>query len=380
MPEMSETRIREVRSRADRRAYLALMREPYARNPYWVHPDVRILKGLLRNTALLARRSEWRALLAEEDRKPVACMTAFLHESFEETFGRRIGTLGFFEALPERPLAVTELFCEAERWLASHGATRIWGPMNGHLLYGFGCLDNRFSERPMVGTAYNLPESAAHWWRQHYRHAPSFYSYRIDLTRRDTLAAVDEALANPRLEQPPWISIRNADLSAWRREVEIFIDVHNEAFSENWGSAPLSHAEIWELLGVARYGVDPELFWIAEIDGRPIGLVLCLPDLNEVFARVRREPASFNGALALLRFGRRIRKGGLLVLGVLKEARGRGLAGTLTAYAMRRMIARGMTEMEYCLVLESNVASRRIAQRFGGEQSKTYLMFEKMLT
>lgn len=46
---------------------------------------------------------------------------------------------------------------------------------------------------------------------------------------------------------------------------------------------------------------------------------------------------------------------------------------------MKRMIARGMTEMEYCLVLEDDLPSQRIAHRFGGEQTKTYLMFEKML-
>jgi ribosomal protein S18 acetylase RimI-like enzyme len=376
---MSETRIREVRSRADRRAYLALTAKPYAANPYWVYPDVRILRGLLRNTALLAGRCEWRALLAEEDHEPVACMTAFLHRSFEEKLGRRIGTIGFFEALPDHPLAVGELFGEAERWLASRGATRIWGPMNGHILYGFGCLDDQFSERPVLGTAYNLPEAAAHWWRRHYQQAPSFYSYRIDLTRADTRAAVDAALANSRLEQAPRISIRKADLAAWRREVEIFVDVHNEAFAENWASTPLSHAEIWELMGIARRGVDPELFWIAEIEGRPIGLVLALPDLNEAFARIRGEPVGLKGALALLRFGRRIRKGALYVVAVLREARGRGLGATLTAHAMNRMIARGMTEMEYCLVLESNVASRQIARQFGGEQSKSYRMFEKVL-
>jgi hypothetical protein len=31
--------VREVRSRADRRAYLTLVREPYAADPCWVHPD-----------------------------------------------------------------------------------------------------------------------------------------------------------------------------------------------------------------------------------------------------------------------------------------------------------------------------------------------------
>ena len=376
---MSEARIREVRSGADRRAYLDLVRAPYADNPHWVHPDVRILKGLLRGRTLLAKRSEWRALVAEEDGRPVACLTAFVHRSFEEKLGKKIGTIGFFEALPGRDGAVDLLFREAERWLASRGAMRIWGPMNGHTMYGFGCLENRHGERPVVGTTYNPPEYPAHWWRQGYQHAPSFYSYAIDLAREDTREAIERALENPRLAFDPEIRVRRADLRAWRREVEIFIDVHNAAFAKNWGDTPLSHEEIWELMGLARFTTDPELFLIAEIEGRPVGLVLCMADLNEAFARTRAEPASLRAALALFRFGRKVKRGGLFVIGVLAEARGRGLASTLAARAMKRMIKRGMTEMEYCLVLEDNAASQRVARRFGGEQTKTYLMFEKRL-
>jgi ribosomal protein S18 acetylase RimI-like enzyme len=376
---VSDPRIREVRSRADRNAYLSLMREPYANDPSWVHPDLRILRGLLRSRTALSRHYEWRSLLAEEDGQAVACLSALLHRSFEVKVGMKIGTIGFFESLPDHPLAVAELFSEAEHWLATRGASRVRGPMNGHPLYGFGCLDDLFSERPMLGTAYNLPEAAAHWWRQRYQQAPSFYSYRIDLENPRTRAAVEEALANPRLDQPPRISIRRADLPAWRRELEIFVDVHNEAFAKSWGNAPLSHEEIWELMGPARYVIDPELFSIAEIDGRPVGVALSTADFNQAFAQTRSEPATLGGALALLRYGRRIRKGGVLSLGVTTEARRRGLGTALVARAMRRMMDRRMTDMEYCLVLESNTASQRIARRFGGQQAKTYRMFEKAL-
>jgi len=376
--EPDEPRIREVRSRGDRRAYLELVRAPYRDNPHWVHPDVRLLRGLLRSRTWLAKRSEHRSLLAEENGEPVACLTAFVHKSFEEKLGKKIGTIGFFEALPEHERAVDLLFREAEKWLRARGATRVWGPMNGHIMYGFGCLENRYDDRPVVGSAYNLPEYPGHWWRNNYKHAPSFYSYTIDLTREETRQAMEAALVNPRLAKPE-IRLRKADLRQWRREVGIFIDIHNEAFAENWGDTPLSHDEIWELMGLARFTTDPELYWIAELAGRPVGLVLCMPDLNEAFARVRAEPASLSAALALFRFRRRVRRGGLFVIGVLKEARRRGLAETLTARAMRRMIARGMTEMEYCLVLEDNAPSQRVARHFGGQQTKTYLMFEKLL-
>jgi ribosomal protein S18 acetylase RimI-like enzyme len=132
-------------------------------------------------------------------------------------------------------------------------------------------------------------------------------------------------------------------------------------------------------MGLARYTTDPELFLIAEIAGKPVGMVLCMPDFNQVFHRIRSEPAGLRAGLALLRHRRKIRKGGLFAIGVLKEARGRGLAETLAARALQRFLAIGFTEVEYCLVLEDNVPSQRIARRFGGEHTKTYFMFEKVL-
>src|SRR2546421_12953746 len=96
----SAVRVREVRSRADRRAYLGLVREPYRDNPHWVHPDVRILKGLLRGRTLLAERSEWHALIAEEDGEAVGGLAAVLHRSLEEELRQKVRPIGLFEAPP----------------------------------------------------------------------------------------------------------------------------------------------------------------------------------------------------------------------------------------------------------------------------------------
>lgn len=377
--DLIEPEIREARSRADRRNVLALLHRPYAGDPFWVHPDARVLRKLLRGKGWLARRSQHRTLLAFEGDEAVATLSVFLHASFEEKLGHKIATIGYLEAMPGRSRAVDLLFRSAETWAFEQGARRIWGPVNGHLMYGFGCLEEGASQIPLVGTAFNPQEYPGHWWRQQYRHAPSFHSYRIDLTQPETRETVSQAARNPGLSDSPAVTIRPADLAQWRREVGIFIDLHNEAFARNWGDTPMSHDEIWELMGLARHTTDPELFRIAEIGGRPVGFVLCMMDLNQVFHRhPEREPASFRQALAVLRHGRRIRKGGLFAIGVLQEARRRGLAATLTAQALRRFLERGVEEVEYSLVLENNAPSHRIAKRFGGVHTRTHLMFEKI--
>ena len=377
---MLEPEIHEVRSRRDRRAYHSLLTAPYADDPFFVHPDSRALRNVLRGKGWLARRSEHASFLATEpEHGPVACLSVFLHRSFEEKLGEKIATIGFFEALPGHAEAVDGLFAAAEGWARERGARRIRGPMNGHIMYGFGCLDDAYGEIPVIGTAYNRRDYPGHWWRQQYDKAPSFYSYRINLALSEVRETISRLAANPKLDEEPRVTIRPADLSQWRREVGIFIDLHNQAFERNWSDTPLSHDEAWELMGLARYTTDPELFRIAEIDGKPVGLVLCMDDLNQVFHRVGREPASLRAAIALFRHRRKIRKGALHVIGVLPEARGRRLAETLAAQALGRFLERGFTEVEYCLVLEDNAPSQKIAKRFGGTHVKTYRMFEKTL-
>lgn len=377
---MFEPEIREVRTRRDRRAYLSLLVAPYADEPAFVHPDTRTLRNVLRDRGWLARRSEHTSFLARvPEEGPVACLSVFLHESFEEKYGEKIATIGFLEARPGHAEAVDELFRAAERWARDHGARRIRGPMNGHIMYGFGCLDDAYGEVPVIGTAYNRNDYPGHWWRQQYAKAPSYYSYRIDLQRPEVREVIERLSVNPKLDQEPRITIRPADLSQWRREVGIFIDLHNEAFERNWSDTPLTHDEAWELMGLARYTTDPELFRIAEIEGKPVGVVLCMDDLNQVLHGVGREPASLRAGIALLLHRRKIRRGALHVIGVLAEARGRRLAETLAAQALRRFVERGFTEVEYCLVLEDNAPSQKIARRFGGTHVKTYRMFEKQL-
>jgi ribosomal protein S18 acetylase RimI-like enzyme len=78
-------------------------------------------------------------------------------------------------------------------------------------------------------------------------------------------------------------------------------------------------------------------------------------------------------------FRRRIHRAAIHVVGVVEEARGRGIGSALAARALRHMAKRGYHEAEWCMVLEGNDPSHRIARRFGGAATKNYLTFEKTL-
>ena len=123
----------------------------------------------------------------------------------------------------------------------------------------------------------------------------------------------------------------------------------------------------------------PELALVAEWDGRPVGLFLCLPDLNPALRLLRGRVTP----LGLLRFLLR-RRGAdelrVILLGVLPQFRRRGIEALLLLQeafgAIRRL---GYRRAELGWIDEENAVTRRAAERWGARVVKRYRMYEAAL-
>ena len=83
----------------------------------------------------------------------------------------------------------------------------------------------------------------------------------------------------------------------------------------------------------------PEFGWIAEIGSKPVGFTLALPDINVVLRDLNGRLTRFGlpiGLIKLLSYKKRIRKGRLIALGVIKEYRRAGIAEMLVLRVMGR--------------------------------------------
>ena len=59
---------------------------------------------------------------------------------------------------------------------------------------------------------------------------------------------------------------------------------------------------------------------------------------------------------------------------------GPAMAYSLIEHAINTGIARGLENVELSWILQENKATRNIIERFGGQVSKRYHMYEKQLT
>jgi GNAT superfamily N-acetyltransferase len=98
--------------------------------------------------------------------------------------------------------------------------------------------------------------------------------------------------------------------------------------SSGWGFVPFTPAELDHVVAQLKRILQPELNYIAEIHGEPVGYLMSMPDLNWALQRSfgRWDWVRLPQVLYWLRRARRLR---IFGLGILPKYRHSGLAGLL---------------------------------------------------
>ena len=73
----------------------------------------------------------------------------------------------------------------------------------------------------------------------------------------------------------------------FKNELEIFKTIYNKTWAANWGFVPMSDAEIDAAAADLKPLINPDLVFFAEIDDEPIGVVLAMPDYNQIFKTMK---------------------------------------------------------------------------------------------
>jgi hypothetical protein len=121
--------------------------------------------------------------------------------------------------------------------------------------------------------------------------------------------------------------------------------------------------------------MDPNLFLIAEKHGTAVGFSITLPNANEVLIHLNGRLFPF-GFLKALWYGRRIRLGRLLVLGVEPDFRRKGIEALMILESLVRGKAANFTGGELSWILEDNLLIIRDIEAMGAEHYKTYRIYE----
>jgi hypothetical protein len=373
--------IRQVKTRADRHAFVDFAWEANRGDPHWVPPLKSEVHGLItpgKNPWF--EHAEPAFFLAERAGKVVGRVSAQVDRLVVEHMGAGTGQWGMLEALDEE--AALALIARAEEWLRAQGMTRALGPFSLSIWDEPGLLVKGHDHPPTVMMGHNSPAYEAWVEAAGYAKVKDLYTYDINIAV-ELPPIVQRILASG--ERNPRIRIRRVDKKRFDEEAALILSILNDAWSDNWGFIPLTEAEIAYAGKKLKPIVFEDLIRVAEVEGEPVAFMMTLPDTNELTRDLNGRLFPFGWAKLLWRLRRpQVRTMRVPLMGVLKRLQSSRLASQLAfmmiEYIRRDAIARfGSVRGEFGWVLEDNQGMRAIAEALQAPINRIYRIYEKPL-
>lgn len=364
----------------DRRGIRRFLRVPYALYPPnspWVAPLELDLAKVFTDANPLFTHAEMALWVARRDGQDVGRIAGIWDRHFTQRHTTPTAFFGFFESVHDAAVSQS-LIRAVEHWARARGLARLLGPMNPTNNDECGLLVDGFQEPPAFMMPYNPPYYPALLEAAGFRKAKDLLAFFVDLDQSplDRLYRLaDKARRrNPELQFRP---VRRRTLSADLARIK---SVYNAAWEDNWGFVPMTDAEINFLADRLKPLLVEGLVWLVEApDDGPVAFMLALPDYNEALhpLRGRLFRPQLLRALPYLLGWRGTRNCRVLILGVTRPYRGRGLEAVMLAEGFKVGLRLGFQTAEASWVLEDNLPMRRFMEIFGGRVSKTYRLYER---
>lgn len=374
---MSEVRIIPARTRRLQREFIDLPWRIYRGDPNWIPPLVHEQKGLLgfRHHPFLDQASV-QCFLAERDGEICGRIAAIENQAHNRWHNDQLGFFGFFEAIDD-PQVAQALFEAAGDWLGGQGLTAMRGPTNPSINYEWGLLVDGFDSPPMFMMTYNRSYYPRLLEATGLAKAQDLLAYWGHVNMLGSLSQ-KHRIVDEGLRERFGITTRPLDTRRFRAEVEMFLDIYNKALSATWGFVPLGEAEVRALAGQLKQLIVPDLSVVAEVDGKPIGVIFGLLDYNGRIRQINGRLLPF-GFLKLLRRRHEIKRARVISANVLPEYQNWGVGITLARGLLEPILRYGIEEVEFSWVLESNDLSRKTLEKGGAKHYKTYRVYEKSI-
>ena len=371
---MNDLEVRPVRTRADQKLFLYFPWDLYRNDPNWIPP-------LLQNqTELLGFKrhpfyddAEGQTFIALRKGKPVGRIQAVIHYPYLRRFKERRGYFGFFESIDD-PTVSQGLFEAARQWLAERDVFAMRGPINPSLNYECGLLVDGFDTPPTFMMTYNPPyyeQLIKAYGFEKVQDLFAFWGHTDMLTGLDKKLEFVVKEATRRFD----VKLRPINKRNFLAEVKMFLDIYNQSLVGTWGFTPMSEGEIKHAAEGMQQLIVPEMTTVAEIDGRPVGVVFGLLDYNPRIKQINGRLFPF-GFLRLLWNKKGIKKMRLISTNVVPEYQRWGLGVVLLSRLVPDILAWGIKETEFSWVLESNHLSFSTLKRGGAKLEKTFRIYD----
>ncbi|MFB0515748.1 MAG: N-acetyltransferase [Candidatus Neomarinimicrobiota bacterium] len=367
----------EVSNKAHLDRFIDFPYQLYKGHPYWVPPlRVDIKTQLSPDKHPFYRHVAHTFFLATHSGRDVGRMAVFHNRKHNQVYRVNVGMFGYLDMVDD--IEVTAALMEAARaWLKQFEASHLQGPYNPDVNGSIGILKDTFDSPPMILMPYNYPYYAQHLEQLGFAKVKDVWTYELR-----TPVEVPQRLIEfiQRIEARGRFSIRRINMKRFWDEVELVKKIYNEAWAENWGALWLDDEEFAHIAKDLKLLVDPDLAYIAEVDGRVAGFSIALPNINEALRHLPGGRLFPLGLFKLLWHKRRISSLRAFTMGVLKPYRQLGIDAAFYLKTLTTGLDKGYHVGEASWILEDNTIMNNTLQRIGAQKIKTYRIYGQSIS
>jgi GNAT superfamily N-acetyltransferase len=171
------------------------------------------------------------------------------------------------------------------------------------------------------------------------------------------------------------VNIRKLNMENWDQEIATAVNLFNATLSQLPTYQPMELEYFRKLANKLKILVDPDMALFAEVDGKSIGFIVAIPDINRLLIHLNGHLFPFNW-LRVSRWIKQIDVVSFKLMGILEEYRHRGIDAMLYLEAVKSFYNKGYTWLDGSVTSEYNPAVNLLPSRVGAERYKHYRIYQ----
>ncbi|MDR3111928.1 MAG: hypothetical protein LBU55_01990 [Elusimicrobiota bacterium] len=345
----------------------------YSKKSPWVPPLISEVQKLLSEENPFWKHAKKQLfLVANNNGKIVGRIAAIIDYNYIEFQKNECGFFGFFECADD-VIAAKILYEAAQAWLKEQKINKMIGPMNPSTNDECGFLLDGFDKTPSIMMPYTP---------QYYLRLASYvglkkikelYAYDMDVIEDYRVEKLEKIVSMSKRKLSA-LRIRTLERDTFNRDFKSAISIYNGAWERNWGFVPWTSEEFSYIAKSIKNIIDPDMVIIASIAEEPVGMLIAVPDYNQVFKKLNGRLFPF-GFLKFLYYRKKIDALRLMVMGVVKEYRYKGIEAIMYEKGLKNALRIGYKHCELSWVLDDNIPTQKTAEMMDGKVYKKYAIF-----
>lgn len=214
------------------RTFVGLERKLVGSNPLYIPEISKDMCGRLSGHSAFYSNMEHALFVVSDGKSDKARCVALINRRYQKAKNEAVGFIGHFSAAPEAETQVRALFEQAEAWLQERDVARVIAPYNGSVFLGMGLLTSAFDEEPMSPFGWHPPYYQKYLNNSGYQATYPLWFYTIDFSSENYRAVARGVIENKS------VNIRPIDKKNWNTDLEVYRNVLNESFREEWEFHP----------------------------------------------------------------------------------------------------------------------------------------------